>query len=289
MIRNGLRTPEMFSISSRFLGSYLNAMDEYGNIALICASHVGHGNTLATMVMMILRASWRRRRTYGGVAWRHRKYIGSKPIRSPQIHQENEQGYRAIPRTRIIARKKRRDVLRRNNNEDMKMLNVDKSCLIESLQEAELSIECHAEPLLVETRRALHVTIPGHVEVVQELLENDEVDVNARCTDDKTPLYVASENGHEKVARKLLECVDVEVNAQCTADGKTALYIASENGHADVVRELLQDGDDDVEVDLRCTDGKTALIIASENGHVEVVRLLHQNDKVDVNARCMNT
>ncbi|KAI2494866.1 hypothetical protein MHU86_19670 [Fragilaria crotonensis] len=127
----------------------------------------------------------------------------------------------------------------------------------------------------------------GHVEVVQELLENDEVDVNARCTDDKTPLYVASENGHEKVLRKLLECVDVEVNAQCT-NGKTALYIASENGHADVVRELLDDGDD-VKVNLQCIDRKTALFIASENGHVEVVRLLHQNNKVNVNARCMNT
>ena len=51
--------------------------------------------------------------------------------------------------------------------------------------------------------------------VVQALLENDEVDVTAKCTDGKTALHIASQNGHVEVVRLLSQNNKVDVNARC--------------------------------------------------------------------------
>ncbi|KAI2500615.1 serine/threonine kinase [Fragilaria crotonensis] len=121
----------------------------------------------------------------------------------------------------------------------------------------------------------------GHLEVVRELLQHDDVDVNLQRTDDgTTALFIASQDGHLEVVRALLQHDNVDVNLQCPDDGSTALYIASQEGHLEVVRELLQR--DNVEVNLQRTSGSTALIMASQEGHVEVVHELLQHDNVDV-------
>ncbi|KAI2490607.1 serine/threonine kinase [Fragilaria crotonensis] len=126
----------------------------------------------------------------------------------------------------------------------------------------------------------------GHLEVVRELLQHDNVDVNLQCTDDgATALYMASQQGHLEVVRELLQHDNVDVNLQCTS-GATALYTAIQNGHVEVVRKLLQI--DNVDVNIQSTDGTTALYIASQDGHLEVVRELLQHDNVDVNLQCTN-
>jgi ankyrin repeat protein len=73
--------------------------------------------------------------------------------------------------------------------------------------------------------------------------------VNARNTDGKTSLYIASQNGHVEVFQELVQNDKVKVNAQRT-HGATALHMASQNGHVYVVRLLRQNNK--VDVNARC-------------------------------------
>jgi ankyrin repeat protein len=81
-------------------------------------------------------------------------------------------------------------------------------------------------------------------------------------------LIAAALRGDLPRVRVLLDA-KAEVNAR-DSDGKTALMIASEAGHADVVRVLL-----DAKADVNAKAGvTTALREATLNGHADVVQLL---------------
>jgi hypothetical protein len=122
----------------------------------------------------------------------------------------------------------------------------------------------------------------GNLEEVLDLLRRG-ANVNAQQRDGITALFFASQEGHLEVVRELLQHNEVDVNL--TRDtGATALYTASQNGHVDIVHALLQHGK--VDVNRWFHTGSTALYVACQNGHVKVVRALLQHDKVDVNLQC---
>jgi ankyrin repeat protein len=124
----------------------------------------------------------------------------------------------------------------------------------------------------------------GLVEIVHELLQNNEMDVNLKYTDDGiTALYIASHNGHEKVVSELLRNNKVDVNAQ-NKNGETALHAASAQDSVDVVCLLLQNYD--VDVNAQNTNGETALFQASREGYQEVVKRLLKHNNVNVNLQC---
>ncbi len=76
----------------------------------------------------------------------------------------------------------------------------------------------------------------GSVEVVQALLANSWVDVNAKQRGGNTSLTIASAKGRSDVVRLLL-AAKAGVSA-VNDDGKTALMLALENDHAEVAKLL---------------------------------------------------
>lgn len=78
----------------------------------------------------------------------------------------------------------------------------------------------------------------GHEAVVALLLENDEVEVDSRDYEGRTPLWFAAMQGQEAVVRPMLESGKVDVNSK-DRYGQTPLLRAAEEGHETVVRLLL--------------------------------------------------
>jgi ankyrin repeat protein len=101
----------------------------------------------------------------------------------------------------------------------------------------------------------------GSVERMQELLQADDVLVNVNSTEalsGRTALHKAAYFGHVHVIEFLLKQEGILVNAQ-DADGDTALHDAARFGHVGVVEALLRDG---AEKALVNKEGKAALDLA---------------------------
>jgi ankyrin repeat protein len=95
------------------------------------------------------------------------------------------------------------------------------------------------------------------------------VDVNAKDSEDRTPLHWASVQGHVKAIIDLLQHgADIEAKANW---GWTALHWACYNGHVTVVIELLSRG---ATIEAKTHRGDTSLHLASHRGHLPVVKTL---------------
>ena len=115
--------------------------------------------------------------------------------------------------------------------------------------------------------------------VVKRMVLDENVDIEARDKDNRTPLWYASRNGHEKVVQLLLKNgADVEAKDDY---GRTPLWYASGSGHEKVVQLLLENGAD---IEVRDEDGRTPLWYAFSGGHEKVVQLLLKNG-ADVEAK----
>ncbi len=114
----------------------------------------------------------------------------------------------------------------------------------------------------------------GRVRVAQLLLERG-VDINARCKDHCTPLFLASYCGKLEIVRLLLDH-GAEVSAE-TNNGDNPLHAVtygrqkSQEDGVRVARLLLERG---VNVNARRNDHCTPLLLASYHGKLEIVRLL---------------
>jgi len=129
-------------------------------------------------------------------------------------------------------------------------------------------------PLLLAVRYGL-------VEVVELLLAQPEVNVNACDAQEGPPLFVAAALGDEKIACLLLGNPGADLLI-CNYRGVTPLAMAAHMGHEGMVKILL---DKTPEVNL-CPGGSTTpLIAAVHSGHVNIVNLLLQDIRVDPNAR----
>jgi len=113
-----------------------------------------------------------------------------------------------------------------------------------------------------------------------KLLDWNDVDVNSKDKDGRTPLYLASENNHDAVVGLLLARSDLDVNLKI-GTGETPLLIAVRRVNKSIVRLLLENG---ANVYAKNDSGKTALHFAIDRTALDMVRLLIQHG-ADVNAR----
>ncbi|XP_069132742.1 ankyrin repeat domain-containing protein 49-like [Argopecten irradians] len=118
-------------------------------------------------------------------------------------------------------------------------------------------------------------------EIVETMLAEDPDLVNARDSDDYTPLHRASYNGHDAIVRVLLaRKADVEAR---TIDGWQPLHSASRWNQAEVVATLLQHG---APINAQTNGGQTALhLAASERDSRATLEVLLTNCNIDVSIR----
>lgn len=98
-----------------------------------------------------------------------------------------------------------------------------------------------AKPRIIGTRTSghkwslLHMAANGGNPKIVELLLSKGAAVDARATDETTPLHYAAGKGHAKVARALLKH---GADPSIASSGKTALDLAEEHGREGVVKLL---------------------------------------------------
>jgi ankyrin repeat protein len=120
----------------------------------------------------------------------------------------------------------------------------------------------------------------GHEAVVKLLLITGKVDVDPKDWCGQTPLSQAAKNGHEAVVKLLLITGKVDVNCK-DRDGWTPLSRAAANGYEAAVKQLL--ANDSINPNSKDNSGWTPLWLALENEHEAVVKLLLAKDSIDPN------
>jgi ankyrin repeat protein len=117
----------------------------------------------------------------------------------------------------------------------------------------------------------------GHTTIVERLLLEKGVKIEAADNNGSTPLQSAAGNGHEAVVRQLLE-KGAKIEA-ADNDGRTPLQAAAWKGHEAVVRQLLEKG---AKIEAADNNGRTPLWAAACSGYEAVVRqLLEKGAKIE--------
>lgn len=116
------------------------------------------------------------------------------------------------------------------------------------------------------------------LDIVDYLLKNKIIDVNALNNDDKTALFIIAENGNEQICELLLNHEKIDIDLEINQ--KTALYEANKFGNTDVVELLIKKG---AKTNCVTKNGKTPLHVACRNGYSKIVTLLLYCQEVDAN------
>ena len=113
--------------------------------------------------------------------------------------------------------------------------------------------------------------------IIKDYLENEpDLDVNWKFSRDAmTALHLSCDAGHKEIVQTLLAQPLIEVNAK-NQDGKSPVYLACEQGHTEVLQVLLDDGR--ANLDLADKDGITPFWIACCFGHTQAVKNMMLSD-----------
>jgi hypothetical protein len=164
----------------------------------------------------------------------------------------------------------------------------------EDEEEAIRHTDCKASDVLVlrqqVTAEAERRNIPelcvaseaGHVPVVEALLQEAGVDVNAAGDNSRVPLHCACDKGHLEVVALLLKDGRVNVNAQDT-NRSTPLMFASWKGFDAIVGLLLQEPT--INVEVADPIGQTALHLAASSNYPSTMDLLLRVGHANINAK----
>ncbi|XP_078367744.1 ankyrin repeat and SAM domain-containing protein 6-like isoform X2 [Oculina patagonica] len=110
----------------------------------------------------------------------------------------------------------------------------------------------------------------GNLASVKDLLDEGEVDINARDDNGATPLMYAAMVGHSAIVQLLIQN-GADVDKQDKASGWTALMQATYYGHKAVVKLLIDSG---ANVSIQEKNGCTAFDMATITGNTEILRSL---------------
>lgn len=162
-----------------------------------------------------------------------------------------------------------------DNNDSVFM----QSLLAENLELVEFCIEHGCNPNEHNAQDFTPISIISHCnlyESVHLLASLKGININ-EVIDHKTPLQFAAEFGLVENVRVLLENEDIDVNAK-TTNGMTALHIASANGRAEIVNLLLKHPNTDPNIQDKML--QTPLHKAATADQVEVMKVLSHDSRV---------
>ncbi len=125
-----------------------------------------------------------------------------------------------------------------------------------------------------ECRTALNWAVaPGKKEIVQALLARPDININILNADGETALLVAVSRRHVGITQLLLARADVNKSIP-DRTGFTALICACATGQTEIVKLLLNSQNNVDIIYAQDVDGRTALMHAVISCHKEIVRLL---------------
>lgn len=105
-------------------------------------------------------------------------------------------------------------------------------------------------------------------------------DINTTDENNKTPLYLASQQGNEEIVNILLSYKEIKVDTK-DKKGFTPLMIASSKGYLNIVKALVNKG---ANVNSKTKDGFTPLLLAVWKAKNITATYLINNTKADLNA-----
>ena len=133
-------------------------------------------------------------------------------------------------------------------------------------------------------------SIGGHLPIVQYLIEKQNVDINIKGWNGKTPLHLACLEGHHNIAEYLIS-KGANINAKDTI-GDYAIHYASKGGHLPIVQYFIEQ--QNVDIDIKGSNEMTPLHLACLRGHLQIVQYLiskganiEAKDQFGVNPLCM--
>ena len=128
---------------------------------------------------------------------------------------------------------------------------------------------------------ALHFAADGgHKEVVQLILEDERVEVNAKDVRSYTPLHFAAQEGHSGIVQLLLEDERVDVNSK-TENGYTPLHSAAVKDNHEIVCLLLNSPSLNTANHVG-DDGRAPVMVALQCASNAVFRELVNHRSVDL-------
>ena len=119
-----------------------------------------------------------------------------------------------------------------------------------------------------------YAVLSGSIDTVRALVDGagDDIDLDVRNTEGKSPLSLACINGYYEIAEFLLE-KDITVH-ETKKQKKNPLIWAAQNGHIHIVSLLLRHG---VHPDVHDSSGNTAAHYAAGYGWLNILKFLIEN------------
>ena len=136
----------------------------------------------------------------------------------------------------------------------------------------------------------------GHLDVVDMLLEEKEIDVNLQNNLEDTPLMVAIFKGDDEVVDRLLDEKEIDINLQ-NNDGVTAFMIAVIKGNVGIVNRLINQLflPESLNINLQDIGGNTAYMgaieigaqssVADQDRYIEIVKILLHDPELDMDLK----
>ena len=112
----------------------------------------------------------------------------------------------------------------------------------------------------------------GELEIVRTLVTDNSSEIlNYRSPGWRSALLIAAQNGHVNIVQYLIDDCEMDIN-DTDEDGCSSLHFAAHDGYTDVINELFQH--QELKKNYADKNGRLPIHYAAQNGHFKAVELL---------------